>query len=123
MYSFSSASKQKLKSCHPLLRKIAKELIKIIDVKVLCCYRDASEQETAYSLGHSKLQYPHSKHNVKPSLAIDIAPYPLDWDDIGSFERMCGIIEGIAHCHEIKIRLGRDFKFCKDYVHIELISE
>jgi len=120
MSLFSSRSKKRLEQCDPKLQFIANELIKIMDVSVLCGFRGEEEQNEAYNNKRSKLKFPQSKHNKRPSLAIDFAPYPIDWENINKFERMCGIIEGIAHANNIKIRLGRDFSF-KDYPHIELI--
>lgn len=118
-YKFGNTSKRRLKECHPKLQEIMNELIKLMDVSILCGYRNEEDQNEAYTKGNSKLQYPHSKHNQIPSRAVDVVPYPVDWNDLGRFERMCGIIEGIAHQKRIKIRLGRDFSF-KDYPHIEL---
>jgi len=120
MPSFSSRSKSRLEQCDPKLQLIANELIKVMDVSVLCGYRGEEEQNEAYNNKRSKLKFPQSKHNKKPSLAVDLAPYPIDWNNINRFERMCGIIEGIAKLHNINIRLGRDFSF-KDYPHVELI--
>lgn len=120
MYKFSKKSKEKLATCHPDLQKIANELIKIMDVTILCGHRDEEAQNKAFHKGNSKLEYPNSKHNQIPSLAVDIVPYPLNWSDIEMFQRMCGIIEGIAHEKGIKIRMGRDFSF-KDFPHAELV--
>ena len=119
MYKFGKKSLEKLSECHDDLQKIAHELIKEMNVTVLCGYRNEEEQNKAFSNGFSRLQYPNSKHNKKPSMAMDIAPYPVDWNDIHEFIKMCDIIEDIAKDLNIKIRLGRDFSF-KDYPHIEL---
>ena len=50
---------------------------------------------------------------------MDVAPYPIDWNDIARFEIMCDKIEEIAKRLNIKIRMGRTFSF-KDYPHVEL---
>jgi len=120
MYYFGRSSKTKLETCHPLLQEIANELIKVMDVMVVWGRRGKMAQNKAYEEGRSQLEYPRSKHNKFPSLAMDLAPWPLDWDDFNRFERMCGIIEGIALMKGIKIRLGRDFS-SRDMPHIELI--
>lgn len=120
MYKFSKRSKDRLNTCHKDLKLIMNDLIKVMDVTILEGYRNEEKQNKAFSEGFSKLQYPNSKHNQNPSLAVDVAPYPIDWNNIKRFERMCGIIEGIALKRNIKIRLGRDFSF-KDYPHIELL--
>jgi peptidoglycan L-alanyl-D-glutamate endopeptidase CwlK len=122
MYKFGKRSKERLATCHKDLQTIANELIKIMDVTVLCGFRSKEDQNEAYDTGQSKLRYPKSKHNKQPSLAMDLAPYPIDWNDLKRFERMCGIVEGIAHEKGIKIRMGRDFSF-NDYPHIELMEK
>lgn len=118
-FKFSERSLKKLSECHPDLQLIAHELIKEMDVAILCGFRGEKEQNAAFVNGTSKLQWPRSKHNRKPSEAMDVAPYPLDWKDIKRFVDMCERIERIAQNLNIQIRLGRDFKF-RDYPHVEL---
>lgn len=124
MYKYSDRSLAKLDTCHEDLKKIANELIKQMDIIVICGYRGEREQNDAFINGYSKLQYPRSKHNQTPSLAMDLAPYNaskknIDWNDIPMFSKMCDLIEKIACDLKIKIRLGRDFSF-KDWPHVEL---
>ncbi|MCQ2410617.1 MAG: hypothetical protein MJ053_03780, partial [Elusimicrobiaceae bacterium] len=88
MPTFSRASQLKLASCHADLQTVCRELIKQYDFTVLEGYRDEQTQNKAFAQGTSRLCYPHSAHNKQPSLAVDIAPYPLDWDDIGRFREM-----------------------------------
>jgi peptidoglycan LD-endopeptidase CwlK len=116
---FGAKSLERLSECHPDLQKIAHELIKEMDVTVLCGHRGEKEQNAAFVNGNSKLQYPRSKHNKVPSEAMDLAPYPVDFKDISRFVDMCKRIERIAKEQNVKIRLGRDFSF-KDYPHVEL---
>lgn len=119
MAKFGAKSLERLSECHPDLQKIAHELIKEMDVTVLCGHRGEKEQNAAFVNGNSKLQYPRSKHNKVPSEAMDLAPYPVDFKDISRFVDMCKRIERIAKEQGVKIRLGRDFSF-KDYPHVEL---
>lgn len=119
MPKFGKKSLEKLAECHPDLQKIAHELIKEMDVTVLCGHRNEMDQNTAFINGKSKLQWPRSKHNKKPSEAVDIAPYPIDWNNLARFHEMCSRVEQIAKKLNIKLRLGRDFSF-KDYPHFEL---
>jgi peptidoglycan L-alanyl-D-glutamate endopeptidase CwlK len=119
MNKFGKKSLERLATVHPDLQAIANELIKVMDVTILCGHRNEREQNAAFIAGNSKLQWPRSKHNKMPSLAVDIAPYPVDWKDISKFKIMCEHVEEIAKRLGIKIRLGRDFSF-KDWPHIEL---
>lgn len=119
MYSLSKKSQERLLECHPDLQLLMNELIKELDVTILCGQRGEKEQTDAFNGGFSKVQFPNSKHNKSPSLAVDVAPYPIDWNNIDRFNDMCDRIERIAKDKQIEIRLGRDFKF-RDYPHIEL---
>jgi len=129
MYKFSNTSQKRLSECAPELQEIMNEAIKIVDFMVLCGHRGEQEQNKAFSEGKSKLKYPQSKHNSKPSRAIDIAPYPLDWNNLSRFYHLAGIVRGIAHQKGIKIRFGGDWdmdgeitdnKF-NDLPHVELV--
>ena len=123
MYKFGKKSKNNLNQCHPDLQDILNEAIKIYDFSVICGHRSEKEQNEAYNKGNSKLKWPQSKHNSLPSCAVDIVPFPIDWSDLERFNRLVGIIQGIAQSKGIKIRLGADFNSSKDYPHIELVNE
>ncbi len=118
-FKFGKKSLACLETCHPDLQFIANELIKVMNVTILCGHRNQKDQEQAFINGKSKLTWPHSKHNMLPSHAMDVAPYPIDWKDIPRFLAMLKCVETICHAKGITIRLGRDFSF-KDYPHIEL---
>jgi len=123
--AFGKRSLERLETCHEDLQEIAHELIKYMDVTVLCGHRGEREQNSAFNSGHSRLMFPRSKHNKTPSRAVDLAPYQgnvpggVDWKDIGRFKKMVELVEMIAKEKKIKIRLGRDFSF-KDWPHVEL---
>ena len=81
MYNYGKTSQSRLDSCHPLLKEIFEEAIKIMDISIMCGHRPELAQQQAFEAGLSKLQFPESKHNQEPSLAVDAAPYPIDWND------------------------------------------
>lgn len=115
MYKFSERSLKNISQCHPDLQKIAHELIKEMDVMVICGHRGEKEQNEAFARGNSKLKYPKSKHNKMPSLAIDIIPYPVDWEARARFVDMRNRIRKIAE------RLGIGVRFISwDLPHTEL---
>lgn len=122
MPKFGKKSLDKLADCHEDLQRLANELIKEMDVTVLCGYRGKEEQDQAFIDGNSKLRWPNSKHNKKPSLAVDLAPYPVDFKDLKRFIDMCALIEKIAEKLGLKIILGRDFSF-RDYPHVEIAAQ
>ncbi len=68
-----------LTTCHSDLQRLAHVVILEYDFKVLEGFRDEETQNLAFDNGLSKLQWPNSKHNAKPSEAIHMVPYPIDW--------------------------------------------
>lgn len=118
-FSFGPKSLERLSECHPDLQRICNELIKEMNVTVLCGHRNQADQEAAVESGMSREHWPHSRHNSMPSRAVDLAPYPLDWHNIAAFVDMCDRIKRIAQELNIPIRQGRDFSFL-DYPHTEL---
>lgn len=82
MPKLSAKSKAKLATCHPDLQKVCNELIKTFDFSVAEGHRGKAAQDDAYQRRASKLKWPNSKHNSKPSQAVDIWPYPFPgWDE------------------------------------------
>jgi hypothetical protein len=122
MPSFSQKSVLHLETCHPDLQKLFREVIKITDCSIICGHRSRPEQEQAFFQKHSRKQWPHSKHNKIPSLAVDAVPYPLDWSDIESFKKLGAIVKQIAADMGLRLRWGGDFETFKDYPHYELIG-
>ena len=119
-------SQEKLKECHPDLQRLFRRVDEIYPVQIICGHRNEADQNKAFEDKKSQLKFPESKHNKKPSLAVDAVPDPdrnpktISWVDVTAYEIMCFAIEQAADELDIKIRLGRDFKF-KDYPHVELI--
>lgn len=86
MFSYGKTSIKRLKTCHPLLQLVMNRVIVAYDCTILCGYRGESEQKQAFDAGRSQVNWPDSNHNREPSLAVDVAPWPLDWDDISEFK-------------------------------------
>lgn len=119
-YSFSQKSQEKLSTCHPNLQKILNIVIKYTDFTVIEGHRSYERQQKLLSEGKSTLKV--SKHNSEPSMAVDIAPYPIDWNDINRFKALANFIKCTAQALNIPIIHGGDWKRFKDYPHFELIS-
>ncbi len=77
MYKFGKKSKKQLKTCHPDIQLILKEVIKYYDFSVLEGERTQERQKELFEDGKSKLDGTKlkSKHQSTPSLAVDIMPY------------------------------------------------
>jgi peptidoglycan L-alanyl-D-glutamate endopeptidase CwlK len=132
-------SKQQLVTCHHDLVTLANRVLQIHDASVIFGYRNRLLQNQAYRLGHSKLQFPDSLHNLFPSAAIDLGPYLPGYRVTYDREHtlyFAGIVLGVADClyqtGEIshQIRWGgdwdRDHNFREhsfyDGIHFELVE-
>lgn len=119
----SKTSRQKLNTCHSDLIKLIEAVAETEKCAVICGFRGRYEQEKAYMAGKSKAKWGQSKHNLKPSMAVDVVPLPLNWEDIEAFERLGEKIMAKAEELGINIRWGRDFTNLKDYPHFELMEK
>lgn len=75
MPRWGRSSNKVIDTCDPRLRYILDEHIKTVDSSAVWGYRGEDDQNEMFRTNVSKVKYPNSKHNVKPSLAIDIVPY------------------------------------------------
>lgn len=131
-YDFSDKSKIQLATCDPRLQLIAGEAIKFIDFTVLQGHRSDDEQEALFKENKSLKRPGESKHNLYPSMAMDIAPFPIDFNYLPQFYYLAGIIMTIAWRMGIKIRWGGcwsgDFSSIKsnsfnDLGHFEIMED
>ena len=109
MPSFSDTSKKRLSTCDEKLQTLFNEVVKHFDCSVICGHRGEKAQNKAYKAGNSQKQFPHGKHNKLPSNAVDVAPYPLDWDDRERFQYFAGFVLGTAKQLNLDIRYGGDW--------------
>ena len=109
MPKFGKTSKRRLKTCEKDLQDLFSEVVKYFDCSVLVGYRGRNEQDNAYESGHSKVKWPNGKHNKKPSVAVDVAPYPIDWKDRERFIYFGGFVKGCAFRMGIPLRWGGDW--------------
>ena len=92
MYKFGKKSKERLRGVHPKLVNVLNELIKIMDVTIIEGLRSEERQKELLEQGKTKTKF--SKH-IKGK-AVDLAPYPIDWEDRERFHYMGGMIRGIG---------------------------
>ncbi len=96
MPRFSIRSKAALASCHPDLVLVLRTCISFFDFAVLEGHRSEERQNRLYAEGRTQVRHPHSRHNGVPSMAADIAPWPIDWADRERFTLLAGYILGTA---------------------------
>tara|TARA_R110001583_G_scaffold15059_2_gene62457 strand:+ start:20333 stop:20725 length:393 start_codon:yes stop_codon:yes gene_type:complete len=109
MPTYSSTSQGKLSQCHPLLQQVFNQVIKSVDNTIIEGHRSKEKQNSLFEQGKSQLKYPKGKHNAVPSLAVDAAPYPIDWQDRERATLFAGYVLGVAAEMGIKLRWGGDW--------------
>jgi len=109
MPEFSIISKERLQTCDIRLQNVFNEVVKTRDCSIICGHRGEYAQNVAYKSGNSKLFFNESKHNSIPSLGIDTAPYPVDWNDVIAFAHFAGYILRVAEQQGVKLRWGGDW--------------
>ncbi len=126
MPTLSKTSSARLETCHPDIIAVCRELIKQYDFSVLEGHRGEKDQNKAYEEGSSHVRYPYSAHNKKPSLAVDIAPYPIDWGNLARFREMVFRFDAVAAVLRARGEIQSHFEYgafwpnFKDYPHIEI---
>jgi peptidoglycan L-alanyl-D-glutamate endopeptidase CwlK len=105
---------------HHLLQEIVDEAIKEFDFTILDAQRGRAEQERAFHEHKSNAHFGQSAHNYVPAVAMDLAPYPIDFNDIKRFQALHSIIMPIAARLKIPLDWGGDWKTLKDMPHFEL---
>lgn len=115
MPEFSDKSAAKLETCHPRLQFLCRKIITHYDFTVLEGHRSDERQEELFRTGKSKLRAGQSKHNKSPSEAVDIAPYPIDWDDRERFFILAGMMFQAASEANMELRWGGDFNMNWDF--------
>lgn len=113
MPALSEFSINNLNTCDERLQEIFIEVAKVYDIRVLEGVRSWARQRELYEQGKTKLLPPAGKHNPDTegdvdykSLAVDVAPYPIDWKDAKRFCYLAGIVMGIAAQLGYKVRWG-----------------
>ena len=128
MAKFGKTSRERLGTCEKDLQLLFKEVVRNFDCSIVCGHRGEKDQNEAYKRGNSKVKYPRGRHNAKPSRAVDVAPYPIDWTDRDRFHYFAGYVMGIASQMGIDIIWGGDWdgdtdlkdNAFDDLVHFEL---
>ena len=116
MPAFGTTSRRRLETCHPDLQRVFTEVVKHFDCAVTCGHRTKEKQNALYAQGRTmpgkkvtNVQWPNSMHNSSPSRAIDVIPYPVDWDDIKRFYYFAGFVKSVAISLGVDLRWGGDW--------------
>ena len=126
MPRFGKTSKKRLEGVDTKLVNVLNELIKIMDVTIIEGLRTEERRKELLKKGATKVKY--SKH--MEGKAVDLSPYPIDWENRDGFHYMGGMIRGIAKQLNVKVRWGGDWDSdgdvkdngFDDLVHVEILD-
>lgn len=122
MPNLSASSQKRLDAAHPLLRKLFAACAADPNCPafaVLDSQRGKQAQEKAFNLGNSKAHFLQSAHNWSPAVAVDVVPYPIDWNKLGRFKALGKFVTAKARSLGIQIVWGGTWKM-GDFPHYEL---
>lgn len=114
MPKFGERSLANLAQSDKRLQRLFREVIKHYDCTILEGHRMEADQNRLFDEGKTKLQWPDSKHNKFPSMAVDVMPYPIDWEDDKRNYHFAGFVMGVAAMMGIPIRQGVDWDGDRD---------
>lgn len=121
MASFGTKSRRKRDECEPALIRVLDEAIKHYDFSVIWGYRGPWDQNRAFDTGMSNARFGESKHNVAPSKAFDVIPYPNGFDSSDEdFYLLATHILAAASKLGVPLVWGGHWKTLKDLAHFEL---
>jgi hypothetical protein len=102
---FGKRSKQRLQGVDSKLINVLNEVCKYFDVTVIEGLRSQERQNELVAQGKSKTKF--GKH--VQGKAVDIAPYPIDWNARDDFHYLGGFVLGVASQMGINVRWGGDW--------------
>ena len=105
MPKFGKRSKQRLQGVDSKLVNVLNEVCKYFDVTVIEGLRSQERQNELVAQGKSKTKF--GKH--VQGKAVDIAPYPIDWNARDDFHYLGGFVLGVASQMGINVRWGGDW--------------
>ena len=117
---YQPSSYRRLSECHPDLQRVIIAAAEEKDFVVTCGHRGEEDQNIAFATGRSKVRWPNGKHNSRPSKAVDLAPWPIDWADLGRFDKLGLHVLEVAGRLGVEVSWGGDWVRFKDRPHIEL---
>ena len=117
-YKLGTRSLQNLSGVNPDMVAVVKRAIEIteVDFTVIEGIRHINRQRELLKAGKSTTL--NSRHIT--GHAVDMVPYPVDWEDLERFELMAEAMKEAAEELEIPIVWGGDWKSFYDAPHFQL---
>lgn len=143
MYKLSNRSLQRLYGVDASLVRVVKRAIELTDQDFMVTEGVRTREQCCINYGKGRTEQQCSLKGVpvkyaQPSLskvtwlnnpfaskhitgkAIDLIPYPVDWNDLKKFHMIAAAMKQAAAELGVKIKWGGDWKKSKDYPHFEI---
>ncbi|KDN14746.1 endolysin [Snodgrassella communis] len=143
MYKLSNRSLQRLYGVDASLVRVVKRAIELTDQDFMVTEGVRTREQCCINYGKGRTEQQCSLKGVpvkyaQPSLskvtwlnnpfaskhttgkAIDLIPYPVDWNDLKKFHMIATAMKQAAAELGVKIKWGGDWKKSKDYPHFEI---
>mgnify|MGYP003112392382 FL=1 len=111
MPRFGKRSRDRLRGIDIRLVNVLNEVVKYFDITVIEGLRSQDRQNELVAQGKSKTKF--GKH--VQGKAVDIGPYPIDWDSRDDFHYLGGFVLGVAASMGVKLRWGGDWNASSTY--------
>ena len=105
MPRFGKRSKERLRGVDAKLVNVLNEVVKYFDITIIEGLRSQKRQDELVAEGKSKTKF--GKHVL--GKAVDIAPYPIDWQARDDFHLLGGFVLGVASQMGVNVRWGGDW--------------
>ncbi len=105
MARFGKRSRERLRGVDPRLVVVLERVCKHFDITVIEGLRSQERQNELVEQGKSKTKF--GKH--VQGKAVDVAPYPIDWNARDDFHYLGGFVLGVAASMGVKLRWGGDW--------------
>jgi len=117
-YKLGIRSLQNLSGVHPDLVAVVKRAIQIteVDFTVIEGLRSRERQKQLVAKGASKTM--NSRHIT--GHAVDMVPWPIDWNDLKRFEIMADAMKQAAEELGVDVEWGGDWRTFYDGPHFQL---
>ena len=107
---WSYGSRVKLEQLDTRLRLVVGRVRDVRDISIVTGHRGEEEQQLMVKLGRSKVNYPDSKHNTMPALAVDVQPYPYNEKSLREdLSYIAGLFVAFGKAEGVQIRWGGDW--------------
>ncbi|WP_320159395.1 MULTISPECIES: M15 family metallopeptidase [unclassified Acinetobacter] len=142
-YILSKLSLSRLEGVHPELVKVVQRAIQLTDQDFMVvegvrskeqCYINYGKGRTASQCKAKGVPIKYAQPNLSKvtwlnnplasnhvtGQAVDLVPYPVDWNDLKKFQVVANAMQAAAKDLGVKLSWGGNWKTSKDYPHFEL---